>query len=129
MRMTKPRKHLKFASSAPREFSLKQIALQAGVGLATVDRVLHGREGVSPSMRRRVEQALRELGRQSEQTVLAGRKFMIDLVMEAPRRFTQLVAEALEAEMPSFARRCSGRDCISPRKCRLRNWCAFSTAS
>ena len=73
--MAKPRKHLKFASSAPREFPLKEIALQAGVGLATVDRVLHQRDGVSPSMRRRVDQAIRELGRQSEQTVLAGRKF------------------------------------------------------
>lgn len=82
------------------DYPLKEIASQAGLSLATVDRVLHGRAGVSRTTHRRVKQALRELARQSENTALSGRKFMIDLVMEAPTRFTTLVAKALETEMP-----------------------------
>lgn len=38
-------------------FAMKELALQAGVSLATVDRVLHRRPGVHPSTQRRVEQA------------------------------------------------------------------------
>lgn len=82
------------------DYPLKEIATQAGLSLATVDRVLHGRSGVSRTTHRRVKQALRELAQQSENTALNGRKFMIDLVMEAPARFTTLVAKALETEMP-----------------------------
>jgi LacI family transcriptional regulator len=82
------------------DYPLKEIATQAGVSLATVDRVMHGRDGVTRTMERRVKQALRELARQSEQAALSGRKFMIDIVMEAPARFSSLVAAALEAEMP-----------------------------
>jgi LacI family transcriptional regulator len=82
------------------EYPLKEIANQSGLSLATIDRVLHGRAGVSRTTQRRVKQALRELARQSENTAQAGRKFMIDLVMEAPTRFTSLVSRALEMEMP-----------------------------
>ena len=84
------------------EFPIKEIAMQAGLSLATVDRVLNRRGGVRAITARRVAQAIRELGRQSEQTVLAGRKFMIDIVMEAPPRFTDIVRRALEAELPQL---------------------------
>ncbi len=84
----------------PHSYPMKEIAAQAGVSLATVDRVLHGRNGVTRTIERRVAQALRELERQSEVAALSGRKFMIDVVMEAPARFTSLVGAALEAEMP-----------------------------
>ncbi len=84
------------------EFPIKEIALQAGLSVATVDRVLNGRGGVRKLTAQRIAVALRELGRQSEQTVLAGRKFMIDIVMEAPSRFTEVVRQALEAEMPAM---------------------------
>lgn len=80
-------------------FAMKEIALQAGVGLATVDRVLHQRPGVRPATRRRVEQACAELERQQQQVGLKGRRFMIDLVMEAPVRFTRIVREALGVAM------------------------------
>lgn len=83
-----------------RDYPLKEIASQAGLSLATVDRALHGRSGVSNTTHRRVKQALRELAKQSESVALTGRKFMIDLVMEAPAQFTTLVSRALEAEMP-----------------------------
>lgn len=84
------------------EFPLKVVALQAGVSVATVDRVLRERGGVHASTARRVRQALDELGRQSGQVGLSGKKFMIDVVMVAPRRFTDAVRGALEAEMPSL---------------------------
>lgn len=76
-------------------FSMKEIAWQAGIGLATVDRVLHDRPGVSPAMRRRVEQACLELERQEQQVGLKGRRFIIDLVMEAPSRFSRMVRDTL----------------------------------
>ena len=83
-------------------FPLKVVALQAGVSVATVDRVLKARGGVRSATARRVRQALDELGRQSEQVGLAGRKFMIDVVMVAPRRFTDETRAALEIELPSL---------------------------
>ncbi|WP_276611179.1 LacI family DNA-binding transcriptional regulator [Lichenicoccus roseus] len=76
--------------------------MQAGVSEATVDRVLNHRPGVRAHTARRVEQALRELDRQSTQLGLAGRKFIIDIVMEAPPRFTEAVRAALEAELPGL---------------------------
>jgi LacI family transcriptional regulator len=80
-------------------FSMKEIAWQAGVGLASVDRVLHERPGVSPAMRRRVQQACLELERQHQQVGLKGRRFLIDLVMEAPSRFSRMVRDTLAVAM------------------------------
>lgn len=79
---------------------LKAVALQAGVSLATVDRVVHQRDGVRAHTVRRVQQAMAELERQSAQQGLQGRKFMLDVVVQAPSRFTQVVRDALEHEMP-----------------------------
>ena len=79
---------------------LKAVALQAGVSLATVDRVVHQRPGVRAHTVRRVQQAIAELERQSAQVGLQGRKFMLDVVMQAPGRFAQVVRDALEREMP-----------------------------
>jgi LacI family transcriptional regulator len=44
--------------------TLKQIADRAGVHRSTVDKVLHGREGVSDSVRLRIQQIIDELGYQ-----------------------------------------------------------------
>ncbi len=85
-----------------KNFLMKDIALQAGVSLATVDRVLHKRSGIRPQTCRRVQQAIQELERQTSQVGLTGRKFLIDLVMQAPLRFTEMVRNALEREMPSL---------------------------
>lgn len=79
--------------------SLKEIALQAGVSLATVDRVLHGRPGTRTVTRDRVLQARAELERQRQQLARRGRRFLIDLVMEAPLRFSRLVRTALDGAM------------------------------
>jgi LacI family transcriptional regulator len=83
-------------------FLVKEIALQAGVGVATVDRVLNGRPNVREGTRRRVEQAIRELEKQALQLATTGRKLIIDVVAEAPSRFTTEIQEALEAELPAF---------------------------
>lgn len=83
-------------------FPVKVVALQAGVSVATVDRVIKRRGGVHANTVRRVMQALDELARQSTQVGLSGRKFMLDVLMVAPRRFTDAVRAALEAELPSL---------------------------
>ena len=83
-------------------FPVKVVALQAGVSVATVDRVIKRRGGVHANTVRRVMQALDELGRQSAQVGLSGKKFMIDVLMVAPQRFTDAVRLALEAELPSL---------------------------
>ncbi len=75
---------------------MKEIALQAGVSLATVDRVLHERPGVRLATQRRVHQAQAELARQQQQVGLRGRRFLVDLVMEAPERFSSMVRDALD---------------------------------
>ena len=49
-----------------KHFSIKQLATQAGVSKATVDRVLHQRGSVHAQTRRRIEQALEELESQEK---------------------------------------------------------------
>ena len=84
----------------PRKFSLKEIAFQSGLSLATVDRALHGRAGVRAATQARVASAIAELERQSAEVRLAGRRLGIDIIMEAPRRFSSAVQAAFEAELP-----------------------------
>lgn len=81
---------------------LKDVASQAGTSLATVDRVLHQRGGVRQHTVRRVEQALQELERQKNQVGLVGRKFVLDVVMHTPSRFSHLVRAELERVMPTL---------------------------
>lgn len=82
-----------------RSFLVKDIAQQAGVSVATVDRVLNRRPNVREHMVRRVDQAIEALERQRSQVGIVGRKFIVDLVMESPLRFSSRVRAALEAEM------------------------------
>lgn len=81
-------------------FTLKEIAHQAGLSLATVDRVLHGRDHVRLATRDRVIAAQDELARQYAASQLHGTKVTLDIVMLAPDRFTSAVREAVEAELP-----------------------------
>ncbi|HLQ17340.1 MAG TPA: LacI family DNA-binding transcriptional regulator [Tabrizicola sp.] len=81
-------------------FTQKEIAHQAGLSLATVDRVLHGRAHVRQATRDRVAAAQEELARQYAASRLQGTKVTLDIVMLAPDRFTSAVREAVEAELP-----------------------------
>jgi LacI family transcriptional regulator len=83
-------------------YRIREIAAQAGLSEATVDRVLHGRGGVRESTVREVHQAIADLDRQQSQVRLGGRTFMIDVVMQAPARFTAAIKVALEAELPAL---------------------------
>jgi LacI family transcriptional regulator, galactose operon repressor len=103
-------------------FPVKEIALQAGMSTATVDRVLNDRSHVSPQTRRRVNDAIDELARQEGQLAAKGRRIFIDVVMEAPRRFSREVRQASENILsdlkPSAVRpRFSVSETMSPEEC------------
>jgi LacI family transcriptional regulator len=83
-------------------YRIREIAAQSGLSEATVDRVLHGRGGVRESTVREVRQAIADLDRQRSQVRLGGRTFMIDVVVQAPARFSAGVRSALEAELPAL---------------------------
>ena len=78
---------------------LSDIAAQAGLSLATVDRVVHGRPGASARAIRAVEQAIAELDRQQTQMRLGAQALLIDVVMQAPNRFSRPVRSAFELEL------------------------------
>jgi LacI family transcriptional regulator len=82
------------------KFTLKEIAHQAGLSLATVDRVLHGRDHVRAVTRDRVQAALQELEQQYSASQLRTSKVTIDIVIQAPGRFSSAVRAAFEAELP-----------------------------
>ncbi|MEE3850947.1 LacI family DNA-binding transcriptional regulator [Gordonia sp. LSe1-13] len=86
----------------PHRYPVREIARQAGVSEATVDRVLHRRPGVREGTVLQVEQAIADLDGQRTQLRLSGRRFLIDLVMETPRQFSGLVRDALEQELPGL---------------------------
>ncbi len=83
-------------------FQIKDIALQAGVGAATVDRVVNDRGGVHSRTRRRVEQAIEELAAQERLVGLTGRTFFIDVIIEAPIHFCDAARLAIAEELPAL---------------------------
>lgn len=90
------------------KYRVTDIAAQAGLSRATVDRVLHERVGVRPETVAQVERAIRELDRQRSQVHLSGTTILLDLVMQATARFADACRTALEAELhalrPAVAR-------------------------
>ena len=83
-------------------FPIKEIARQAGLGTATVDRVLNNRAHVSPQTRSRVEAAVAELEAQERQLSARGRRMFVDVLVEAPQRFSRQVRAACEAVLPDL---------------------------
>ncbi len=84
-------------------FPIKEIARQAGLGTATIDRVLNARAHVSPQTRLRVATAIDELTAQEAQLAARGRRLFFDVVVEAPQRFSREVKAAAEAVLPQIA--------------------------
>lgn len=85
------------------KFSIKQIAMQAGVSKATIDRALHGRGAVHPQTHRRIEQAIKDLELQQRTSLASGRTITIDVILHTPARFSQMVTDALLSELGNFA--------------------------
>ncbi|MFA5709974.1 LacI family DNA-binding transcriptional regulator [Mycolicibacterium sp.] len=84
-------------------YKVREIAQQAGLSEATVDRVLNDRPGVRESTRAEVLQAIADLDKQRAQLRLNGRRYLIDVVMQTPQRFSDEFRAAVEAELPTFA--------------------------
>lgn len=79
-------------------YRVREIAAQAGLSQATVDRVLHQRGGVRESTVREVHQAIAALDRQQSESPLPARTLPIDLVVRDPAG----VGAALRAELSSL---------------------------
>jgi LacI family transcriptional regulator len=84
-------------------YRIREIAQQSGLSKATVDRVLNRRAGVRESTRAEVMQAIADLDKQRTQLRLNGRRYLIDVVMQTPRRFSDAFCAAVESELPTFA--------------------------
>lgn len=88
------------AAMGKHPFRVREIAAQAGLSEATVDRALNRRPGVRASTVDEVERAIADLERQRAQLRVSGRTFMVDVVIQAPQRFSTSVKRALEGELP-----------------------------
>jgi LacI family transcriptional regulator, galactose operon repressor len=89
--------------SMAHRYKVREIAQQSGLSEATVDRVLNDRPGVRENTRAEVLQAVADLDKQRAQLRLNGRRYLIDVVMQTPTRFSDAFRLAVEAELPSFA--------------------------
>ena len=86
----------------PHRYKVREIAQQSGLSEATVDRVLNERPGVRENTRAEVTQAIADLDKQRAQLRLNGRRFLIDVVMQTPQRFSDAFRAAVEAELAAF---------------------------
>ncbi len=96
-----------------RQATIKEIAHLAGVGVATVDRVLHGRPHVRPEKVERVLQAIERLNRDREQRILgpgatgmqvafvaySGRSFLETMLASAEIAARELESSGLRLEL------------------------------
>ncbi|WP_058973684.1 substrate-binding domain-containing protein [Type-D symbiont of Plautia stali] len=84
------------------KFTLKQIAAQSGLSLATIDRALHKRGKVHPQTEHRIQQAIADLDLLRKTGLAQGRTLYFDIIMHTPNRFSELVREAFSSQISSF---------------------------
>lgn len=94
-------KHLN-NTSMTRRFPIKEIARQSGLSLATIDRALNNRPHVSPQTQARVAAAIRELEGQEAQIAARGQNLFVDILVEAPDRFSAAIRAATETTLPDL---------------------------
>lgn len=83
-------------------FPIKEIAQLAGLGPATVDRVLNNRAHVSQQTKNRVKAAIEELAEQEAQLAARGRRLFFDFVVEGADRYILALKVAAEAVLPGI---------------------------
>ena len=92
----------------PDRIRIKDIAKMAGVSVGTVDRVLHGRTGVSESSKKKVEEILKQLNYQPNMyaSALASNKkyhFVCLLPQHSTNDYWTDVIKGLENAVKSFS--------------------------
>lgn len=84
------------------KFTLKQIAAQSGLSLATIDRALHQRGNVHATTQHRIQQAIADLEQMQKAGLARGRTIYFDVIMHTPDRFQPLIREAFSSQIASF---------------------------
>ena len=105
----------------PHRYKVRQIAQQSGLSEATVDRVLNQRPGVRENTRAEVIEAIADLDKRRAQLRLVGRRYLIDVVMQTPQRFSDAFRAPVEAELRVFAP--AMVPALSSVGTRRRRWC------
>jgi LacI family transcriptional regulator len=96
-----------------RDATIKEIAYRAGVGVATVDRVIHGRPNVRPEKVERVLKAIRHLNGERDRRMVngqadslrvgfvahSGRSFLQTMIHSAETAAKELTGAGLDAEL------------------------------
>src|SRR6266516_7363256 len=90
------------SQTAPQRLTIRQIAELAGVSIATVSRVLNGRDDVSDETRHLVSRVIRENGytaNRSARGLSAGRTGLVGILVPLvfPAYFSAILAGAAEA--------------------------------
>jgi len=83
-------------------FTIKQIAIKAGLSIATVDRVLNNRGNVRASTRNDVYSALADLERQRSGARVIGQSLVVDIVLQLSQGRVAAIRNALKEQMPSL---------------------------
>ena len=109
----------------PIRASLLDVARAAGVSIATVDRVLHGRSGVRARTVERVNAAIDQLGYRPDPAaarLARNRSARIVFVLPGTNSFITLLSQQLQALAPWLAEQRSWRACRRWTCSRPRPW-------